>query len=152
MAFLEEEARRDLEMHGRVLSMDTADFGAHSVGFFKRADQWLVRHSTSQPRAPSPPRKDADMSPHVFAVDLGVSNLSTAMTSSGRPNTGVWALAPISVSHCAGRPAPFAPNRRCRTVVASDRRAGGSASRPFWSWSARPGSQLRALPMQGLFP
>ena len=35
---------------------------------------------------------------------------------------------------------------------ASDRRAGGSASRPFWSWSARPGSQLRALPMQGLFP
>ena len=85
MAFLEEEARRDLEMHGRVLSMDAADFGAHSVGFFKRADQWLVRHSTSQPRAPSPPRKDADMSPHVFAADPGASNLSTAMTPADVP-------------------------------------------------------------------
>ena len=38
MAFLEEEARRDVELHGRVLPMDAADFGAHSVGFFQRAD------------------------------------------------------------------------------------------------------------------
>ena len=39
MEFLEDEVRRDLALHGRVLTMDSDEFGAHSVGFFKRADQ-----------------------------------------------------------------------------------------------------------------
>ena len=38
MDFLEDEARRDLELHGRVLPMDCEDFSAHAVGFYKRTD------------------------------------------------------------------------------------------------------------------
>ena len=52
MDFLEDEVRQDLELHGRVLSMDCEDFGAHLVGFFKCADQWLDWRSSLQPHAP----------------------------------------------------------------------------------------------------
>ena len=38
MAFLEDEVWRDLELNGRVISMSSEDFRAHSMGFFKRAD------------------------------------------------------------------------------------------------------------------
>ena len=38
MGFLEDEARWDLVLHGRVLLMDYEDFGAYSVGFLKHAD------------------------------------------------------------------------------------------------------------------
>ena len=34
MDFLASEARRDQDLHGRVVPMDSEDFGAHSMGFF----------------------------------------------------------------------------------------------------------------------
>ena len=49
MDFLDSEAQRDQDLHGRVVPMDAEDFCAHSVGFYKRADQWCGRHSKSQP-------------------------------------------------------------------------------------------------------
>ena len=39
MEFIEQEAQRDLELHGRIVQMDSDEFGAHSVGFYRRADQ-----------------------------------------------------------------------------------------------------------------
>ena len=47
MEFIEQEARRDLELHGRIVQMDSDEFGAHSVGFYKRADQWTAHHPPS---------------------------------------------------------------------------------------------------------
>ena len=81
MDFLEDEARRDLALHGRVLAMDCAEFGAHSVGFFKRADQWMVRRPSSQLNAPSPLPQSADMSRHVFAADTEDGERTSATLS-----------------------------------------------------------------------
>ena len=88
MDFLEDEARRDLKLHGRVLAMDCEEFSAHAVGFYKRADMWIDRRSASQSRAPSLPSKDAtdaDISRHVFTVDSGGRDLTTATTSEDVP-------------------------------------------------------------------
>ena len=151
MDFLESEARRDRELHGRVLPMDSDDFRAHSVGFYQRADQWMGRHSTSLPRAPSPLLKDADMSKHVFAADPGSSDLSTAMTPVDTPELACGLSRPFSSAVVAEDQPPLSDPVTSHFGV-RDRRVGGSASRPFWSWSAQPGSQLWALPMQGPFP
>ena len=72
--------------------------------------------------------------------------------SSGRPNAGVWALAPISASHCAGRPAPFAPNRRCRTVVRAIGERGAALLDRSGRGACGRGVNSGPLPMQGLFP
>ena len=61
MDFLASEARRDVELHGHMVSINSAEFRTHSVGFYKHADQWFGRHSTSQPRVPLPQPKDGDM-------------------------------------------------------------------------------------------
>ena len=81
MEFLNSEVRRNKDLHGRVVPMDSEDFRTHSVGFYKLADQWCGRHSKSQPRAHSPQPKDGDMSKHVFAADSGESDLTTTGTS-----------------------------------------------------------------------
>ena len=81
MDFLEDEARRDLALHGRVLAMDCEEFGAHSVGFFKCADQWMVRRPSSQLNAPSPSPQSADMSRHVFAADTDDGERTSATLS-----------------------------------------------------------------------
>ena len=44
MDLIESEAWLDVELHGRVMPMDCEDFHAHSVGFFKRTDQWMDWH------------------------------------------------------------------------------------------------------------
>ena len=84
MEFLNSEARRDKDLHGRVVPMDSEDFRAHSVGFYKRADQWFGRHSKSQPRAHLPQPKDGDMSKHVFATDSGESDPTSDPTTTTR--------------------------------------------------------------------
>ena len=79
MDFLASEARRDQDLHGRVVPMDSDDFRAHSMGFFQRADQWIGRHSKSPRRATSSsPLTDADMSKHVFPVESDERDLSMA--------------------------------------------------------------------------
>ena len=79
MDFLASEARRDQDLHGRVVPMDSDDFCAHSMGFFQRADQWIGRHSKSPHRATSSsPLPDADMSKHVFPGESDERDLSTA--------------------------------------------------------------------------
>ena len=81
MEFLNSEARRDKDLHGRVVPMDSEDFHAHFVGFCKWADQWFGWHSTSQPRAHLPQPKDSDMSKHVFATDSGESDPTSDPTT-----------------------------------------------------------------------
>ena len=84
MEFIELEARRDLELHGRIVPMDSDEFGAHSVGFYKRGDQWLERHPpSSQLQDGSPRHQDADMSRHVFPTRSGGSEESAATTLCG---------------------------------------------------------------------
>ena len=149
--FLEDEARRDLALHERVLAMDFEKFGAQSVGFFKRANQWMVQRPSSQLNAPSPSPQSADMSRHVFAVDTEdgertLATLSKAEEKMARgPHAHLRADLCHATSHPDGEPATS-------HFGASDRRLGGSVFRPFWSKSARPGSQLRAPPMRGPSP
>ena len=185
--------------------MDSEDFRAHSVGFYKRADQWFGRHSKSQPRAHLPQPKDGDMSKHVFATDSSESDptsdpTTTTPTSVDFPALGRGPSRPFSSaavtngqpprcnlasSHFGARPKGVTRAQRglcvefqrqtggfcalfstplrsvtsprlCKVATshfgASVRRAGGNASRPFWSRSVRPGRPLRAPPMRGPFP
>ena len=84
MEFIEQEARRDLELHGRIVQMDSDEFGAHSVGFYRRADQWLARHPpSSQLRDGSPRHQGADMSQHGFLTRSGGSEESAATVLCG---------------------------------------------------------------------
>ena len=93
MEFLNSEARRDKDLHGRVVPMDSEDFRAHSVGFYKRADQWFGRHSKSQPRAHLPQPKNGDMSKHVFATDSGESDPTSDPTTTTPTSADFPALA-----------------------------------------------------------
>ena len=185
--------------------MDSEDFHAHSMGFYKWADQWFGRHSKSQPRAHSPWPKDGDMSKHVFAPDSGESDLTTTTTTTtttsedflelargpsrpfssaavtnGQPprlksgdvalrcehkgidSSAATTLCDVSAAN-SGLLRPVWTLLRsvtstpfCKVATshfgASNWRAGGRASRPFWSLSARPGSPLRAPPMRGPSP
>ena len=103
MEFIEQEARRDLELHGRIVPMDSDEFGAHSVGFYKRGDQWLERHPpSSQLRDGSPRQQDADMSRHVFPTRSGGSEESAATTLCG-----------VSAANCGFLRAVSGPFAQC---------------------------------------
>ena len=51
MDFLDSEVQCDKDLQGRVVPMDSKDFGAHSVGFYKWANQWCGWQLKSQPHA-----------------------------------------------------------------------------------------------------
>ena len=55
--FIESEAWRDVKLHRQVVPMDCEAFCAHSVGIYKRADQWMDRHPPSQSCVPSRQQK-----------------------------------------------------------------------------------------------
>ena len=144
MEFLEDEARRDLALHGRVLTMDSAEFGAHSVGFFKRADQWLVRRSEWQPNAPLPSPQSADMSKHVFAADSDGRDLKTSTTPTDNPKLARGSSRPSSSAVVANDQPPSlqcgdvalwceqsaSGGQRFSTVVVVERAAGESTLGP----------------------
>lgn len=54
MDFLDSEVHRDKDLNGRVFPMDSKDFGAHSVGFYKWANQSCGWQLKSHPCASSP--------------------------------------------------------------------------------------------------
>ena len=148
MDFLAREAGRDVELHRHIVSMDSEEFRAHSMGFYKCANQWFGRHSTSQPRAPSPQPEDADMSKHVFATDSDGRDLITWTTLEDDPELVHGPSRPFSNAVVANNQHP-----RCNAATShfgvSDQRAGGNVFRLFWSLSVWPGRQLRAPPMWG---
>ena len=130
MEFIDQEARRDLELHGRIVRMDSDEFGAHSVGFYSRADQWLARHPpSSQLRDGSPRHQSADMSRHVFPTRSGESASSAATSLCGISPTNCGPLRPFSDT-CAQCDQPPLCKAATSHFGASDQRAGGSASRP----------------------
>ena len=83
MKFIEQEARRDLELHGRIVPMDSDEFGAHSMGLYRRADQWLVHHPPSSQLRDGSPQHQTDMSRHVFPTRSGESEESAATVLCG---------------------------------------------------------------------
>ena len=103
MEFIEQEAWRDLELHGRIVPMDSDEFGAHFVGFYKRGDQWLERHPpSSQLRDGSPRHQDTDMSRHIFPTRSGGSEESAATTLCG-----------VSAANCGYLHAVSGPFTQC---------------------------------------
>ena len=126
MDFLASEARRDVELHGHVVSMDSEEFRAHSLGFYKRADQWFGRHSTSQPRAPSPQPEDADMSKHVFATDSDGRDLTTSTTLEDDPELARGPSRPSSSAVVAN---DQPPSLQCGDVALWCERSAGGGQR-----------------------
>ena len=151
MDFLKSKAQRDVELHGDIVSMDSEEFRAHSVGFYKRADQWFGRHLTSHPCAPSLQPEDADMSKHVFAADSDGRDLTSLTTPNDNLQLERGPLRPFSSAAVSNEQPPVC-NAATSHFVASNRRVGASVFQPFWSLSTRPGSQLQILPMQGPSP
>ena len=97
MEFIEQEARRDLELHMRIVQMDSDEFGAHSMGFYRRAHQWLALHPPSlQLRDGSPWHQGADMSQHVLPLQCGGSEDSAATTLCGVSMANSGPLLPVS--------------------------------------------------------
>ena len=109
MESIEQEAWRDLELHGRIVQMDSDEFSAHSVGFYKRADQWLVRHPPlSQLRDGSPWDQGADMSRHGFLPQSGGSEESAATVLCGvsEANSGLLRVVSGPFAQC-DQPTPL---------------------------------------------
>ena len=106
--------------------MDSAEFSAHSVGFFKRADQWLVRRSSSQPNAPPPSPQSADMSKHVFAVDTDDGERTSATLSNADEK---MARGPPRPSSCRSVPRDQPPQWRTGDIALWCERSAGGGQR-----------------------
>ena len=92
------------------------------MGFYKRADQWFGRHSTSQPCAPSPQPEDAAMPKHVFATDSDGRDLTTSTTLEDDPELARGPSRPSSSAVVAN---DQPPSLQCGDVALwCDRSAG----------------------------
>ena len=69
MEFFEDEARRDLALHGRVLRWILRSLVPTRWAFSSAPTSGWFGIRQSQPNAPPPSPQSADMSKHVFAVD-----------------------------------------------------------------------------------
>ena len=153
MEFIEQEARRDLELHGRIVQMDSDEFGAHSVGFYRRAGSVAGAPSTLV-AAPgwlaAAPRCRHVSTWLSDAVWRSEESAATTLCGISAANCGLLRAVSGPFAQCDQPPPPLQSGN---VALWCERSAsGGSASRPFWSRDARPGRPLRAPPMRGPFP